>query len=92
MHSADLLSGWDTALVMAPFFILLAGWMFGLDERIASSKGLGPRPRAFSQIEHRGQAVMTDPDGRPWKVGRVFRGPARGLPDSGDDRSRRHRQ
>ncbi len=31
-------TSWDTAILMAPFFGLLAFWMFGLDERVTAPR------------------------------------------------------
>lgn len=59
---ANLLSGWDTALLMAPLAVMLAAWMFRLDELLASPRKRG-RGHNFS-----GRAALTDPDGKPWRV------------------------
>jgi len=63
---ADLLPGWDTALLMAPFAAFLAAWMFGLDELVAAPRR--KRPRTFSLTDVKGNVAFTDPDGKPWRI------------------------
>jgi len=65
MHFAPLLTGWDTAVFILPFFGLLFLWMFSLDELLASS-GANARRRPFCQVGNDKDARMTDPDGTPW--------------------------
>jgi len=65
MHSAPLLTGWDTAVFILPFFGLLFLWMFGLDELLAAP-GANARRRPFCQVGNGKDAGMTDPDGTPW--------------------------
>jgi hypothetical protein len=67
MHAADLLSGWDTAILMAPFFGLLAFWMFGLDERVTAPREQSTR-RRFCQTDVNGRSRFCDPDGRTAKM------------------------
>lgn len=67
MSDANLLSGWDTALLMAPFAVLLAAWMFRLDQLLAAPRAR--RRRAFSVTDVNGYAAPTDPDGKPWRNG-----------------------
>jgi len=62
---ANLLTSWDTALLMAPFAVMLAAWMFGLDEVWATPRAR--RRRTFSLTDRGGGVALTDPDGRPWK-------------------------
>lgn len=64
MHSAPLLSGWDTAVLVVPF---LALWMFGLDEVVAAPGARAGRQR-FCQGSMGCDGYMTDADGRPWRV------------------------
>lgn len=61
----QLLTGWDTFLLMAPFSVMLAAWMFRLDEIVAAPRK--KRRRAFSLTDLNGRAAFTDPDGKPWK-------------------------
>jgi hypothetical protein len=63
MHVADLLTGWDTAILMAPFFGLLALWMFGLDERVTEPRDR-PARRRFCYSDPNGRSEFCDPDGR----------------------------
>ena len=65
MHPANFLGPLDTALLAAPFFAMLAAWMFGLDELLAAPRRKR-RSRGFGLITREGRIVLTDPDGRPW--------------------------
>jgi hypothetical protein len=65
MHSAPLLTGWDTAIFALPFLGLLCLWMFGLDELLAAP-GANARRRPFCQVGTGKYARMTDPDGTLW--------------------------
>lgn len=65
VHPEQVLTGWDTFLLMAPFSALLAAWMFRLDEIVAAPRK--KRRRAFSLTNLNGRAAFTDPDGKPWK-------------------------
>jgi|SRR6185437_2323348 len=65
MHSAPLLTGWDTAVFILPFIGLLGLWMFGLDELLATPSANSGR-RAFCQVGTGKNARMTDPDGTLW--------------------------
>jgi hypothetical protein len=66
VHPANSLGNWDTALLAAPFFAMLAAWMFGLDELLAAPRRKR-RNRAFGHISQNGRTVLTDPDGKPWR-------------------------
>jgi hypothetical protein len=66
MHAADL-TGWDTAILMAPFFGLLALWMFGIDERVAAPRDRSTR-RRFCHTDISGRSRFSDPDGRTVKI------------------------
>ncbi|MFZ0392832.1 MAG: hypothetical protein WCF17_18410 [Terracidiphilus sp.] len=66
MSPANVLSEWDTALLMAPFVAMLAAWMFGLDELVFKPRA--KRRARFSLTEANGRVAFTDPDGRPWKI------------------------
>jgi len=63
MHAADFLTSWDAAIFMAPFFGLLALWMFGLDERVTAPRDRSTR-RRFCQMDVDGRYRFCDPDGR----------------------------
>lgn len=65
MCLAHLLTGLDTAMLMAPFFVFLVIWMFGLDQRVAAPKVRVPR-RAFCPPDGNVEAHFSDPDGTPW--------------------------
>lgn len=65
MLPPNQLPGWVTALVMAPFAVMLAAWMFGLDEILAAPRRR--RPRRFGLTDLNGREALTDPDGKPWR-------------------------
>jgi hypothetical protein len=67
VSDANLLSGWDTALLMAPFGVMLAAWMFGLDQLLALPR-TRRRRRTFSLTAVDGRDALTDPDGKPWRI------------------------
>jgi hypothetical protein len=67
LDNASLLTSWDIALLMSPFFAMLAAWMFGLDRLLAAPRRRSHR-RSFAQADQDGRLVFTDPDGRPWKM------------------------
>lgn len=67
MAHDTILSGWDIALLMAPFSVMLFAWMFRLDVLLASPKARRRR-HVFSLKETRGCTTLTDPDGRPWRT------------------------
>lgn len=67
VHPANFLGPWDTALLAVPFFAMLVAWMFGLDELLAAPRRKR-RNRGFGFIHLKGRTVLTDPDGRPWRV------------------------
>jgi hypothetical protein len=52
---------------MAPFFGLLAFWMFGLDERVAAPRDRSTR-RRFCQVDTNGLRRFSDPDGRTVRI------------------------
>jgi hypothetical protein len=66
MHAS--ISGWDTAIIMAPLIGLLAFWMFGLDERVTRSKTRGARRRFCKPDISGGELACSDPDGKPWRI------------------------
>ena len=63
MHAADFLTSWDAAIFMAPFFGLLALWMFGLDERVTAPRERSTR-RRFCQSDANDDSGFCDPDGK----------------------------
>ena len=69
MQAIHLPAGWDTAILIAPFFGLLAFWMFGLDERVAAPRERSAR-RRFCPTDPDGRSDFCDPDGRPAKTRR----------------------
>ena len=76
MQAVQLHQGWDTAILIAPFFGLLALWMFGLDERVATPRERRAR-RRFCHTGPDGRAEFCDPDGRTVKRVRATRISAR---------------
>ncbi|HEY2858408.1 MAG TPA: hypothetical protein VGJ21_08330 [Terracidiphilus sp.] len=71
MHSAVTFTGWDTVVIMTPFFALLAFWMFGLDARVARPKTASPRRRFCKPDDQLGEPECSDPDGKPWRRRRL---------------------
>lgn len=67
MHSTTFLGPWDTAIVMAPLFGLLACWMFGLDERVTAPR-TRPARRHFCRPDWDERPRCSDPDGTPWHL------------------------
>jgi hypothetical protein len=67
MHATNLLSEWDTLVIMIPFLGLMALGMFRLDERFASPKASVPRRQKFCGVDGDGAPLLSDPDGRPWR-------------------------
>jgi hypothetical protein len=63
MRAADFLTSWDAAIFMAPFFGLLALWMFGLDERVTAPRDRSTR-RRFCQSNAHDDSGFCDPDGK----------------------------
>lgn len=63
MHGAAALSSLDTALLMAPFAVLLILAMFGLDERFAREHLRSSRWHKFCEIDPDGRGRLSDPDG-----------------------------
>ena len=73
MHDFVLKSGWETLLVALPFLgVLLAGF-FRIDQVIATPRRAKAVRRPACGIDQSGRALMTDPDGRPWRGSRRLR-------------------
>jgi hypothetical protein len=71
MGGSPVLPGWDTVMLAVPILALLAMVMFGLDELCASPRKREGKSRSFCGVDGRGRAVLSDPDGRPWRKKRV---------------------
>ena len=67
MGSADLVSGWDTTILMVPFLGILVIYMFHLDERFAAPKAPLKSRRFFCGVDPKGRPYLSDPDGQPWR-------------------------
>lgn len=65
MHESMFNSGWETALIAAPFLILLVAGVFRLDELLVTQKATQKRPRAVIGTDRNGEPILCDPDGRP---------------------------
>lgn len=68
MQAHDLLSGWETFILMAPFAALLVLAVFGLDGQVGRRRRPTRRMRTFCELPPGGEALMRDPDGRPWTM------------------------
>lgn len=68
-------SGWDTAIVMAPFAALMVLSIFGLDDRLARRSRTIPPRRMFCQVDGQGDPLVRDPDGRICRGGEQHRKP-----------------
>lgn len=68
MHTSVAFSGWDTAVLMAPLFGLLAFWMFHLDERFAAPRARAGRRHFCEPDGPGGDLGCSDPDGTPWPI------------------------
>jgi hypothetical protein len=67
MHITSCLPSWDTLVLTAPFLAILAMGVLGLDENFFVPKQ-GPRGRrSFCGVDRKGRAILSDPDGRPWR-------------------------
>jgi hypothetical protein len=65
MHGSILHSGWETALIAAPFLIMLVVGVFRLDGLFATQKSTANRQRPVVGTDKNGQLILCDPDGRP---------------------------
>ena len=66
MHEV-VTSGWDTALIMAPFFGIMALSFFGVDEKLAATRRGKRSRRVFCQPDVPGRVSGFDPDGEEWR-------------------------
>jgi len=71
MGGSPVLPAWDTLILAIPFLGMLGMAMFGLDERVATSKTLPRTRRFFCEVEGKGRKFISDPDGKPWQKGAV---------------------
>lgn len=85
--SGSILPVLDTCMLAAPFLIIFAMGMLGLDERFVHHGAPGPR-RSFCQAEG-DDRFLSDPDGKPWKMhpgrqieARIIHSPASGVCES----------
>ena len=67
MHAHDVLSGWETFILMAPFAGLLVLSMFRLDSDVARRRHNARRRRAFCEMQA-SASLLRDPDGHIWTV------------------------
>jgi hypothetical protein len=75
----------DTSLMVVPFLVILAMGMFGLDERAARPRHPAKTRRFFCEVDGKGRAFLSDPDGQPWQKGAVSQIEAR-LVQTGSNR------
>jgi hypothetical protein len=62
----DLLSGWETFLLMAPFVGLLVLAVFGLDGEAVRHRRSSRGRRTFCEVQPGSGGVLRDPDGQIW--------------------------
>jgi hypothetical protein len=65
------LPAWDTFVLALPFLGVLVMAMFGLDERLGSPKLTTKRSRNFCEVDAKGGAMLSDPDGTLWQAGPI---------------------
>ena len=68
MRDLVLKSGWETFLFAVPFLGVLLVGLFRLDELITSPKRPLKRRRRPAGVDHNGEPLLNDPDGRPWRA------------------------
>lgn len=68
MRDQVLKSGWETFLFAIPFLGILLVGLFRLDELISSPKRRRKTRKRITGVDHEGEPVLSDPDGRPWRV------------------------
>ncbi len=57
----------DVLVLAIPILAIFAMGMFGLDERLVNRKRLAGPQRSFCGIDGTGKAILSDPDGKPWR-------------------------
>lgn len=68
MRELALKSGWETFLFAVPFLGILLVGLFRLDELISSPKRRLKKRTRPGGVDHNGEPLMSDPDGRPWRA------------------------
>ena len=68
---ADVLPAWDTFVLAVLILVIFAVWILGLDERLVSPKHFSRRSRRFCEVDSKGGAMLSDPDGRIWQAGPI---------------------
>jgi hypothetical protein len=67
MDITAYMPSWDTLVLTVPFLAILGLGTLRLDERLVSPKQ-GPRGhRSFCGVDQNDRAILSDPDGRPWR-------------------------
>ena len=68
---AESLPAWDTFVLVVLILAIFAVWILGLDERLVSPKPSSRRSRNFCEVDTKGGAMLSDPDGRLWQAGPI---------------------
>lgn len=63
MRTGELLSGWETFILIAPFAALLVLSVFGLDGHLARRRPTRGG-RLLCELQPEGETLLRDPDGR----------------------------
>lgn len=67
MGNVELVSGWDTTILIVPFLGILVMYLFRLDERFAAPKAPPKNRRSFCGVDPMDRPYLSDPDGQPWR-------------------------
>lgn len=68
MLEANLKPGWDTILFSVPFLGMLMIGFFRLDTIFAAPRQDGKARRPAAGVDEDGHPILSDPDGRTWRV------------------------
>lgn len=68
---AEVLPAWDAFILSVLVLAIFAVWLLGLDERLVRPKHNSRRSRSFCEVDNKGGAMLSDPDGRLWQVGPI---------------------
>jgi hypothetical protein len=71
MGGSPFLAGWEPFFLALPVIGILVLTMFGLEQRFATPRRTPGTRRFFCEVDGKGRAFLSDPDGRPWQKGAV---------------------
>ena len=66
MYETVLKSGWESVLFGIPFIGMLLACFLRLDEFLVAPRQASKPTRPARGIDNNGNAILCDPDGRPW--------------------------